>query len=500
MPCSTRKVFTTKRSNSSTPQNLPAACADCDAANQAYQESASQPVKKIGKTFARPPTVELGLARAMIALLNDDQRRHAMRKRAYLLGREMVWGHVAGLYLNSFQEARLSRSRVPKPLAVRTLEEQPLIMPRVNLDHLMRMTDSTGVFQHATYSLPNFQEGYCTDDNARALILTVLLEELGKDSREVHQAASTYAAFLNYAFDPQTGRFRNFMSYDRQWLENDGSDDSQGRAIWALGTCIGRSQRRNLQSWAVQLFERALPACAETTSPRTWALALIGIHEYFRRLSGDRHVNQIRETLTNKLVEMYENVATEDWPWFEDVASYNNARLSQALILSGRWGNNERALQIGLRSLRWLASKQLSQSGRFRPIGCNGFHRRGGQAAEYDQQPIEAHAMVSASIEACNADDDLFWRDQAHFAFDWFLGRNDLGQPLYDTGTGGCHDGLQENRLNENQGAESTLAFLLSLAEMELLESSFAAFQTSDEALPNSHDEPINRLSTVHAP
>ena len=175
------------------------------------------------------------LAREMIALLNDDQRRHAMRKRAYLLGREMVWSHVAGLYLNSFQEACRSRSLAPKPLAVRTLEEQPLVMPRLNLDHLMRMTDSTGIFQHASYSIPNFHEGYCTDDNARALILTVLLEELGKDSREVHQAASTYAAFLNYAFDPQTGRFRNFMSYDRRWLEKDGSDDSQGRATLGAG-------------------------------------------------------------------------------------------------------------------------------------------------------------------------------------------------------------------------------------------------------------------------
>ncbi|MCO6044376.1 glycosyltransferase family 4 protein [Aeoliella sp. ICT_H6.2] len=439
------------------------------------------------------------LAREIIELLNDDQRRHAMRKRAYLIGRAMVWGHVAGLYLSSFQEARRNRSRAPKPLAVRTLEEQPLVMPRVNLDHLMRMTDSTGIFQHATYSLPNFQEGYCTDDNARALILTVLLEELGRDSREVHQAASTYAAFLNYAFDRESGRFRNFMSYDRQWLERDGSDDSQGRAIWALGSCIGRSQRRSLQSWAAQLFEQALPACAETTSPRTWALALIGIHEYFRRLSGDRLVNQVRETLTNKLVGLYESSATEEWPWFEDVASYNNARLSQALILSGRWAGNDRALQIGLRSLRWLASKQLSPRGRFRPIGCNGFHRRGEQAAEYDQQPIEAHAMVSASIEACYADNELFWRDQAHFAFDWFLGRNDLGQSLYDTGTGGCHDGLQENRLNENQGAESTLAFLLSLAEIELLESSLATFEPSS-AVPHSPlGASANRSSMEHA-
>lgn len=445
--------------------------------------------------FGDSPT----LAREMISLLGDDQRRHAMRKRAYLLGREMVWSHVAGLYLNSFEAARRSLSHVPKPLAVRTLEEQQLVMPQLNLDHLMRMTDSTGILQHACYSIPNSHEGYCTDDNARALILTVLLEELGKDSRQVHQAASTYAAFLNYAYDPNTGRFRNFMSYDRQWLERDGSDDSQGRAIWALGTCIGRSQRRSLQAWAAQLFEKALPACAETTSPRTWALILIGIHEYLRRLSGDRLVNQIRDLLTDKLISLYEGSATEDWPWFEDVASYNNARLPQALILSGRWSGNERALQIGLRSLRWLAEKQLSPSGRFRPIGCNGFSRRGQPTAEYDQQPIEAHAMVSAAIETLAATDDPAWCEQAHVAFDWFLGRNDLGQPLYDTGTGGCHDGLQENRVNENQGAESTLAFLLSLAEMELLENSFAAFKSSKHPLPKVHHEKAKTPTVIHA-
>ena len=159
------------------------------------------------------------MGREIIALLGDDQRRHAMRKRAYLLGREMIWSHVAGLYLKSFQDARRSRARVPKPLAVRTLEEQPLALPHMNLDHLMRMTDSTGILQHACYSIPNHHEGYCTDDNARALVLTVLLEDLGKDSRELHRVASTYAAFLNYAFDPETGRFRNFMSFDRHWME-----------------------------------------------------------------------------------------------------------------------------------------------------------------------------------------------------------------------------------------------------------------------------------------
>ena len=423
-----------------------------------------------------------------------------MRKRAYLLGREMVWSHVAGLYLRSFQEARRSRARVPKPLAVRTLEEQPLALPQMKLDHLLRMTDATGILQHACYSVPNYGEGYCTDDNARALVLTVLLEDLGRDSRELYRAASTYAAFLNYAFDPKSGRFRNFMSFDRRWLEEEGSDDALGRAIWALGTCVGRSRRRSFQSWAVQLFQRALPACGKTSSPRTWALSLIGIHEYLRRLSGDRLVNQMRDTLTTLLIELFRRSASDGWTWFEDVASYNNAKLPHALILSGRWSGNQSALEIGLRSLRWLADMQQSSQGRFRPIGCNGFCRRGQPAAEYDQQPIEAHAMVSAAIEAWNAVDDPFWCEQAHLAFDWFLGRNDLGQPLYDTVTGGCYDGLQENRVNENQGAESTLAFLLSLAETELLNNSISAFKSPGSSLIASRRQAKETAAAVHAP
>ena len=411
----------------------------------------------------------------------------------------MTWSHVGELYLKSFEEARSSRVRVTKPLAVRTLEEQPLALPKMNLDHLLRMTDSTGIRQHACYSIPNNHEGYCTDDNARALLLTVLLEELGLDSRELQQAASTYAAFLNYAFEPESGRFRNFMSFDRHWLERDGSDDSQGRAIWALGTCVGRSRRRSFQSWAMQLFQKALPACENTTSPRAWALSLIGVHEYLLRLSGDRLVSQMRDTLTQKLIDQYDQSADDDWPWFEDVASYNNAKLAHALILSGRHGGNERALQIGLRSLRWLADKQRSSQGRFRPIGCNGFCRRGEVAAEYDQQPIEAHSMVSAAIEAFHAVEDRFWCEQAYLAFDWFLGRNDLGQPVFDTNTGGCHDGLQENRVNENQGAESTLAFLLSLAEMDLLENSFAAFPSSQVSSLKTPRETAEVAGVIHA-
>jgi len=192
----------------------------------------------------------------------------------------------------------------------------------------------------------------------------------------------------------------------------------------------------------------------------------MGIQEYLRRYSGDRTAATMSQRLADRLLEMYEATATKDWPWFEDIVTYNNARLSQSLIAHGRWSDNRRATDIGLKSLRWLCEQQLSPEGRFRPIGSNGFSREGGVAAVFDQQAIEAHAMVSSSIEAYATTHDPFWNEQAHLAFDWFLGRNDLGQPIYDASTGGCFDGLMENQVNENQGAESTLAFLLSLVEM----------------------------------
>lgn len=413
-----------------------------------------------------PVADSAAIARAVIGLLGDDQRRLAMREQAYILGRSMTWDHVSKQYLDSFDRSRARRKIAPKPLAVRTLEEQPLALPKMQLDHLQRLSDSTGIVQHAIYTIPDHAHGYCTDDNARALILTVLLEELGKDSSAVHLLASRYAAFLNFAFDRGTGRFRNFMSFDRRWLEKDGSDDSQGRALWALGTCIGRSRRTGLIAWARELFHQALPVCEKTTSPRTWAMAILGIHEYLRKYSGDRLAATMSHRLADRLIEMYDAVATEDWPWFENIATYDNAKLSQALIAHGRWSDNHRATEIGLKSLRWLCQQQLSPQGRFRPIGCNGFSREGGVVAVFDQQAIEAYAMLSASIEAYAVDKDPAWSEQAHLVFDWFLGRNDLGQPIYDATTGGCHDGLMENQVNQNQGAESTLAFLLSLAEM----------------------------------
>ena len=425
--------------------------------------------------FADPDAI----AREVIGLLGDDDRRLSMREQAYELGRSMTWKHVSRLYVESFNLARDQRNASLKPLAVRTLDEQPLALPQMQLDHLQHLSDSTGVIQHAIYCIPDHAHGYCTDDNARALILTVLLEEQGMDTPEVRSLASRYAAFLNNAFNRDAGRFRNFLSFDRQWLEKDGSDDSQGRALWALGVCVGRSGNAGLAAWAREVFHQALPACERTTSPRTWALAIIGIHEYLRRYSGDRVVAAMSQQLADRLASMYEATATNQWPWFEKSVTYNNAKLSQALIAHGRWFDDRRVADIGMKSLRWLCEIQLSPQGRFRPVGSNGFSHEGEVAAVFDQQAIEAHAMVSASIEAFAVSKDDFWSEQAHLAFDWFLGRNDLGQPIYDPSTGGCFDGLMENQVNANQGAESTLAFLLSLAEMRGLNATMRVISTS---------------------
>jgi len=418
------------------------------------------------------------LAREIRGLLGDEPRRAAMCEEAYRLGREMIWAQSARRYVECFQQTRLGRQDQPcKPLAVRTLAEQQADLPDWRLDHLLRMSDATGMLQHATHTIPNYDEGYCTDDNARALLLTVLLEELGQSGPEVERLATRYAAFLQAAFNPKTKRVRNFLGFDRRWLEEVGSADSHGRALWALGTCVGRSRRPDLPEWAAAHFERALPSVLETTSPRAWAFTLLGIREYLRRLSGDRLAAQIRDTLTARLLDIYDRTTTPGWPWFEEILSYDVARLPQALIASGQESGNARALEVGLQALGWLVKVQTAPQEHFRAIGSNGFYRKGGSPARFDQQPIEACATVSACLEAYRITTAANWLNEARSAFEWFLGRNDLGQELYDPRTGGCSDGLQEDRINRNQGAESTLAFLLSLAEMNLLESSLAAFR-----------------------
>jgi hypothetical protein len=382
---------------------------------------------------------------------------------------------VARRYLESFERAKSTHRTVSESFLTKSSQAtRPGRLPPVRLRHLGRMSDGTGIFQHAAYNVPNYHEGYCTDDNARAFILCNLLEEsaIPPQEEDLDLLATRYLAFLAAAFHESTGRFRNFMNHERRWLEEFGSEDSHGRALWAVGTGAARSHNEGHRRLAVELYERGLPAVASFTSPRAWAFGLLGIHEYERAHPGHHESRSLRELLTGRLMACWHACSDGDWPWFENCMTYENARLSQALVLSGQSIPSPQAFDAGLESLRWLASHQKSPAGHFRPIGSNGFHERNGERADFDQQPVEAQAMVSACLDAFRITRDDFWWREARRAFDWFLGRNDLGIPLHDPASGGCRDGLHHHRANENQGAESTLAFQLALAEMTAAEHS----------------------------
>ncbi len=411
----------------------------------------------------------VAMANQVINLLDNESLRHAMRKKAYVFGRDMIWPQVASRYMESFERARAERRHSSRQeLAVKPLDKRPGELPPLKIDHLRHMTDETGILQHAIFTIPNYIEGYTTDDNARALMVSALLEATGNE--EATEFATRYLAFIWYAFNTETGYFRNFMDYQRNWLEVNGSDDSHGRTLWALGTVLGRSNIPSLQSMAGRLFEQALPAIINTTSPRAWAFALIGIHEYLQRFTGDSRANQVREELSGRLLAMYKSNSSEKWRWYEDKLTYCNAALPHAMLMCGQWIPNTAMIENALEALHWLADLQRSKAGHFVPIGSNGFYHQDGERARFDQQPIEAQAMVSACLEAFRTTGDKQWRKEARRAFEWFLGRNDLNLPLYDPTTGGCRDGLHPDRPNENQGAESTLAFLQSLLELRLAE------------------------------
>lgn len=403
------------------------------------------------------------LATSILGLLEDEAERHAMRKRAYLAGREMIWPRVAERYLETFQRARRERTFRPRPAFVAvTLHARSSELPEIKLDHLRALTDDTGLLQHAVFTVPNYSAGYTTDDNARALEAMVLLEEVGSDAA----LGGRYLAFLWYAFNPERGRFRNELSYERRWIEEVGSEDSHGRALSALGLVLGRSHHRGLRGLAGRLFDLALPAVIDFTSPRAWAFALMGIHHYLRRFPGDRAAQRAREVLGQRLLELWRAHSRSDWPWFEDLLAYSNAALAHGLLLAGRGMARSDMVESALTALGWLVEVQKAESDHFVPIGSNGFYRRGSLRARFDQQPVEAHVTVAACLEAWRVTGERKWRQEAQRAFEWFLGRNDLGLPLYDPTTGGCRDGLHPSRVNENQGAESTLAFLLALLEM----------------------------------
>ena len=412
------------------------------------------------------------MAVQIIDLLDNDVIRHAMRKKAYVFSRDAVWKEVSNQYLQLFNDAQLNRDTNPRPRHAYVAHIKAITafeLPEIKIDHLKTLTDDTGILQHANHTIPDRSHGYCTDDNARALLAAAMGRKyLSANGWDLDRLSGHYLGFLQYAFEEKNKRFRNFMTYSRQWMEAVGSEDAHGRAIWCLGKAVSLLDNPGHLAMSMTLFKKALHVVEDFASPRAIAFSLVGMHAYLEKFSGDSDVRRIRKVLADRLFTQFKNNATDNWPWLENALNYANGKLPHALLLSGRQLKHNDMLDMGLVSLRWLLAIQ-TEDRHFVPVGSNGWYEKGGLKARFDQQPIEANAMVEACVEAYNITREKAWFDNAVMCFNWFLGHNDLNVPLYDPITGGCRDGLMADGINQNEGAESSLAWLLSLITLQRL-------------------------------
>lgn len=423
--------------------------------------------------FADPGAI----AHEVCDLLDNETKRHAMRKRAYMYGRSMVWRSTGQQYIDVFERALAER--VERPKQARSSKQAPSFTaprrshPLLRLDHLRRLTDGTGVIEHAAYSIPRRGDGYTTDDNARGVLLCSKLFALGDAWREdAADLGSRYFAFLLHAFDNRARRFHNDMYFNRSWEDAVGSEDSHGRALWSLGEAAQNGWTADIRDLALQLMWDAIEPVDRFSSPRAWAFTTLGLAAHQRSAPGDKRVASACDRLAERLARLLRANRSDDWVWFENVLSYDNARMAQALIDAGTSLGNEEYVDLGLAALTWLSDVQTDpDAGHFVPIGSNGWWRRGGHRARFDQQPVEANAMIGACAAAYFATNDQVWQDRAQVALDWFLGRNDVGELMYDPATGACRDGLHPTSVNRNKGAEATLSFLLSLVDVRLMDS-----------------------------
>ena len=417
-------------------------------------------------------------------LLTDDVRRQAMRKRAYSISRSMTWERIAERYVAVFERARRPGTALAfKVIAGQggnaALPDGPSA-PAMRLGHFLSMCDDTGLLQHAIHSVPDRSHGYCVDDNARALLVACALNSVGEE-RLPEPLTARLAAFVQHAWNPDKGRFRNFMSFDRRWLEDIGSEDSHGRSVWALGECARGDADPSRRRWAAALLAQALPAVEQFSSPRAWAFTLLGLSAYCVAAAADSRARELQHLLADRLMSMLSSVETKDWVWFEEGLSYDNARLPQALIETGMSTGMSSYVAAGLRSMRWLMRLQTSRADSFRPVGSESFRDKRLPPRAFDQQPLEATATISACLAAWRADGNPRWKADALRAFGWFLGHNDLQTALIDVETGSCCDGLHPDRANENRGGEAVVSYLISLAEIRQLQ---RAIDDGTESVP----------------
>ena len=391
-------------------------------------------------------------AREINALLGNERNRLNLSARAYARGRTMIWSCLAEAAMDEIVAMVGSK---PHRIAA-----APLFRPLTpDFAAVERMSDATGMFQHAILSIPDRRHGYCIDDNARALMLTARLPAMDEQVRD--KWMTIYASFVQYAWNPDTRRFRNFMNFDRTWCEDTGSEDSNGRALWALGVVVREAGLAKHRDWARRLFDETASLALDLGSPRAQGFAMLGAAAILEVHPGHTLARHILTRFSATLLALLERSRRPEWQWFEIVLAYDNARLPEALIRAGVALERNDLMACGLDTLDWIAARQTAPDGRFRAVGTESFGRPYADPLPFDQQPLEAQATIDACAAAFDATSDARWVDEAMRAYRWYLGRNDLDLPLATAKDGGCFDGLTPVGLNRNQGAESILALQL---------------------------------------
>lgn len=365
------------------------------------------------------------------------------------------------------------------------------MLPPWRLDHVARLTDRTGIFQHATYGIPNYHEGYCLDDNARALLMALMAYRRMKDETALHYIP-TYLAYIHYAQN-EDGTFRNFMSFDRKFLDDVGSEDAFGRAIWAIGYTLAQAPKDAYFRVAHQIFFKAVPQFERLQSIRSIANTIFGLYHYLKSHRTDDGMMELTHRLAHRLLREYEVHRHDDWHWFESLLAYDNALLPLAMLRAGELLNNALFRQVGFESMAFLEKHTMSR-GHLSLVGNEGWFKRDGMISQFDQQPVDAMATVLLFLEVYTNTGDPHYLRSVQTAFMWFLGENDLRMSLYDAETGGCGDGLERDGVNRNQGAESTLAYLIShLAVQQTFEKSV------NHLLRNEKEDDENSDTSSHS-
>ncbi len=397
-----------------------------------------------------------GLTSILTELLDKPEELNELRRKALDYGRKITWPKIGEKYIRLAENILKEEHKVViKQDTVLDL----LILPRFSLNHIIRLTDDTGIIQHAKFGIPNLKEGYCLDDNARALLMVLMAYRQKKDIQAL-ELSPIYLSYIHYMQNAD-GSFRNFLSFSRNFLDEVGSEDSFGRTIWALGYLLGNAPNDAYYQTGRLIFFNASPNFEKLKSIRSIANTMIGISYYLKSNPSDDSMTERLRNLAQILIKHYKENETPDWKWFESLLAYDNGILPLALLHSAEILNDDKITQTALKSMNFLTKHTLSNN-YLSIIGNEKWYEKEGERSVFAQQPIDAMAMVLMYHQAFHITKDKDYLNKLYISFLWFLGENDLRMSLYDFETQGCCDGFESYGVNRNQGAESSLAYLIS--------------------------------------